>query len=508
MSSEIVGYLYEYLYCLILLLFLGAYWYTRYDIRHNHRKTTQQKKAQNPSVSKRWRTIDPDGIVLGKIGHNWYRIPERINGHGFDVGHCLVVGGSGTGKTSSVFAETLLANADNERNGKDFFRFCALDVKGELHKEFLPPVIAPENGESEYYLIDPTDKAMSYGWDTFGVLEGQLEDHDAIMRVSQEIASAYIQMDDKDKYFGPNAWTMLAGFIAWCVESKPRIEFVDMMQRLIQENCKDILQEVLDQAQIGSVTRQFLGRFDGKGDDSESLDDIVTTMTTALSCFGYESVTYMLRDNSYRISVNDIRDKSIVLVAPENSLNEQELSPVYRMILGCLMQYMMARIPDKGTLPTVFLLDELYTLGGGDKGYGLNGLGTFLSLARGYGAACVASVQSEKMLIKQYGREGGKIIEDNMHKVVLQATDPDTIKSVIQWTGKFDERCVSASEGKRVTTTVTWTRRDIFDSSDISSLVANGKVLIVPLTDQFSLINKSQWFKERLFKNIKKKMSE
>lgn len=498
-------------YWMLLLtigLYLG-YCRVRYDTRHNHKMTSQQRKAQNPPVGKQWLSKEPEGIVLGRVGNSWYRIPEKTrNGGGFDVGHCLVLGGSGTGKTTSVFAESLMANVKNSQEGKDHFNFVAVDIKGELHQEFLPDVIPPQEGDSEYYLIDPTDQGLSYGWDVFGALDTENLDHDSVMRIASEIASAYIQMDDKDRYFGPNAWTMLSGFVAWCVEATPRIDFVTMMQRLITDDCKAILSDVLEKAPVGSATKFFLGRFSGKGDDNESMDDIITTVTLALSPFGFESVLYMLQDNPYKLSVQDVREKSIVLVAPENALTEQELSPVYRMILNSLMRYTMEKLPEVGTLPTVFLLDELYTLGGGDKGYGLSGFGTFLSLARGYGAACVASIQSESMLIRQYGKEGAKIIEDNMTKVILQATDPDTIQSAIKWTGKFDDRNVSASEGKRVSTTVSWARKDIFDSSDISSLVAKKKVLVVPVNDKFALVTKSWWFRENIFKNLKSAIKE
>ena len=510
--KEILTFCREWWALLLMIPLYLYYMYQRHDSLHTYHPTNQRRKAQNPPVDKRWRRTRPEGVVLGKVGRNWYCVPEKAAGHGYEMQHVLVIGGSGTGKTSSVFAESILQNyQDMVEHPERAFRFLAVDIKGELHKTFCPPLLSIENDPDDanpYYLLDPIDRDHSVGFDPFGLIdETPYADRDLIIQVSSDIASSFVSVSEKDRYFSANALTLLSGFVAACIESSPRIEMVDMMHRILTEGVKTVMKEVYAEALPESATRFFLGRFQDKGDDNESFDDIASTMTTALNAFALNSVSYMLKDNPRKISVSAIRKKSIILSVPDSMLDENTFAPVYRMILTCMQRYLISRIPEKGTPATVLFYDELFSLGGSETGSGIPGLQHFMSIARQYGCAVVAAIQSEKMLTKQYGKDGAKILEDNMLKCILQITDGDTIRSAIDWTGKYVERKVSTSNSRKMTSNISWTREPVFDSSDFSSLVGQQKVIVVPLNDGFSRITKSQWFNESHYKTLQKKIT-
>lgn len=488
-------------------------WYRklRHDAMTKRDKTRQQKQAQSPSIAKRWRQKIPQGLVLGRANkREYFCLPEKAADSGFSVGHALVMGGSGTGKTSSVYAMSILSDFINKKDNPDlFYNFLAVDIKGEIHKTFCPPVHPPAEGkENPYFLIDPTDRELSYGYNPFCLIDdADYVSHDLIIQVSSDIASAFVPVSDKDRYFSQNALSILTGCVAYCIEHSPRIELADMMRCLISEDVKSVMQEIWEDARPDSVAMHFLGRFQGKSKDNESLDDIISTLTTQLNAFALDATTYMLRDNPYRISAADIRKKPIILSVPDNLLDENTFAPVYRMILTSMQRYLISRIPPPGTTPVVLFYDELFSLGGSEKGSGIPDLQHFLSISRQYGAAVVAAVQSEKMLVKQYGREGAKILEDNMCKVILQITDADTIRAAKDWTGQFKERNISVNSGSQMTSSISFSKQDIFDGADFSSLVAQQKVVVVPLDDHFMTIRKAQWFREPEFIQMQKEIT-
>ena len=91
----------------ILAAIIGLMLFAEQKLRHDaltkRPKTRQQKEAQDPPISKRWRKKIPQGLVLGRVSkHEYFCVPEVKTDHGFSIYHCLVMGGSGTGKTSSV----------------------------------------------------------------------------------------------------------------------------------------------------------------------------------------------------------------------------------------------------------------------------------------------------------------------------------------------------------------------------------------------------------------------
>lgn len=497
---------------ILLAVLIAYYYYTRYVALHVHHKTNQQVRAQHPKIDKRWIRRIPEGLIIGKSDNShYYCIPEKATEHGFEMQHCLVIGGSGTGKTSSVYADSLLANWDNAVNRPELaYHVLAIDIKGELHQNFCPSLIRPDLDAEDanlYYLLDPTDRDYSVGYDPFADL-GDYPSRDQTIQTSSDIAAAYVPVSDKDRYFSSNAQTMLAGFVAACIESSPRIDLVSMMQRVLAEGVKAVMEDVMSRALPGSATIYFLGRYQGKGQDNESLDDIISTMTTSLTCFALDSVAYMLRDNPVRIGTSAIRRKSVILSVPDYLLDEQTFAPVYRMILTLEQRYLTSRIPEPGTPPMVLFYDELYSLGGSENGKGIPGLQHFVSIARGYGCAVIAAIQSTKMLEQQYGREGARILEDNMAKCILQITDPDTIKAAVDWTGKYTERRVSTSDSNKMTSTVSWSQEPIFDSSDFAALAGRKKVIIIPVNDKFCQIRKSQWFADPYFKQLQKQITK
>ena len=88
----------------------------------------------------------PLGIVLGKYHGKYVCRPVEQDGH------YLIVGGSGSGKSSALIIPTLLINNDVPA--------FVLDIKGELSR------LAKKKGDARVHIFNPNDR-RSYGYDPF-----------------------------------------------------------------------------------------------------------------------------------------------------------------------------------------------------------------------------------------------------------------------------------------------------------------------------------------------------
>ena len=482
----------------ILILLIGFFFlwsqFTRDKAMHQRNNSGQQKKAQNPSIPKQFiRRGKPDGVVLGSAGKDYFCVPEE-----HDLVNVLILGGSGSGKSSGPIISTLLSNYADEKDGRPSFRTLAIDLKGELHKS-----IPTSQSSSSYYLIDPTDRDHSVGWDPFFLLNREENpDSDLMIRVFSSIASSFIPSGGSDQaFFSENATSLLSGFLSWGFEHD--IGMVDMVQKILTSNITELLKKCLKESDEDSVSYSWLSKFQGT-ETSEAFQNFTSEMTTNLSCFKLNSVQYVLRDNPDKIGPADVREKDVFLSVPDNLLTQQTFAPVFRMILEQEMQYLTEKLPEKGTKPVCLLIDELYAVGGGPKGK-LEGLETYLAICRGYSSFCILSTQGLGQLQQQYQKEGARIILDNCRcKVYLEASDIETINGAVEMCGKYYERELSISNTDRMQSSVSWHEKDIFDRSYFLNLAANGRVIVILQSGKNSFYNikKLQWFRDKYLSRI------
>ena len=86
----------------------------------------QKRSAMYPAVPTELLSTEPAGIILGKWKSKYVRIPlDKIY-------HYCILGGPGSGKTSTVLLDTLLSNFATKKNT---FQVFAIDIKGELNQK-------------------------------------------------------------------------------------------------------------------------------------------------------------------------------------------------------------------------------------------------------------------------------------------------------------------------------------------------------------------------------------
>lgn len=342
--------------------------FTRHDI------TRYKKAAQNPPVPKRWKRKFPEGIVIGECPgwqKEFFVIPtdECLSG--------LIFGGSGSGKTTGPLLCTLLSNLERRQEAKErpdlpdhSFTHMTVDLKGELHA-MMP--------KDSYYLIDPEDRPNSVGWDPYYRLNREQEPSDDLkMQVFSGIAESFVPKGSDDAaFFTENAAGLLAGFLCWGYEHQ--YGFIDMVQKILGTNPKELLEGCLKDCDEDSVAFGYLAKITG-ADESEAFQNFYSEMVTKLSCCKLQSVQYILRDNPVKIGPNKVRENDVFLAVPDHMLTEPLFSPIIRLILEQTMTYLTLKLPPKGTRPVMICIDELFAVGGGTRGKGVSGLEKFLSI--------------------------------------------------------------------------------------------------------------------------------
>ncbi|MDR0372085.1 MAG: type IV secretory system conjugative DNA transfer family protein [Nitrososphaerota archaeon] len=101
--------------------------------------------ARNPPANRRLVSPQSCGIFFGARGNQYVVKPENVDGH------VLVVGGTGSGKSSCVAIPTL-----RSWKGSIF----AVDIKGELHAN-------TKEHRKNIKLFSPVDKNNAYSYDPF-----------------------------------------------------------------------------------------------------------------------------------------------------------------------------------------------------------------------------------------------------------------------------------------------------------------------------------------------------
>lgn len=150
------------------------------------KESTQKKIATYPKVPKKYLNKEPEGVILGTYKNQYVRIPTQ------EIYHYCVIGGSRSGKTSTVLLDTLLANFATKKN--DFLTY-AIDIKGELH------IKSSYSHSPDIMVVNPTDQTTA-GWDVYYRLRDNPSD-DLIIEVMQEVASALIISTSKSDSLVP-----------------------------------------------------------------------------------------------------------------------------------------------------------------------------------------------------------------------------------------------------------------------------------------------------------------
>lgn len=321
-----------------------------------------------------------EGIVLGKINEQLIEKPAEVQGH------CLIVGGSGSGKSRGVAIPTLL-----RWKGSVF----AIDIKGELSRETA-------THRNNNYIFDP-----AAGTGAYNPLDLCKKKVDA-----QEIASALIPYTGGDTYWVDSSRGILSAVLLEFALNK--LTFIGALKKICTTKDEVLMQELMNSkyedvrilAGIGNAPEKTLG-------------GIMSQLRTNITKICDEEIDNVTSYSEWTPSTLE-EGASIYLKINERTIETYKglWSVIVNQILGFLMERQ-----EKSKLPILLLLDELPRLGK------IEGLLNALATLRSKNVHIVMCIQSMGQLDSIYGHDNTKIIADNSaYKLVLLATDPNTQK--------------------------------------------------------------------------------
>ena len=446
-----------------------------------HKESAQKKIATYPKVPPRYLSKEPEGIILGKFKNRYVRIPTK------EIYHYCIIGGSGSGKTSTILIDSLLAGFATGKN--DFLTF-AIDIKGELHEK------STYKHSPDIMIVNPTDRTTA-GWDAYYRLRDNPSD-DLVVEAIEEIAQALIISNSpQNAFFTENARTMFTGLLIYYL--KQGESFIDSINCILESEIKSLIAEIIESSEPLDLWYKYLAKFAGK--DAESVEDCMVEMTTSLSVFSKQDIKYCFRDNPIKASPYTFKEnKSVFLAIPEHMLES------YKAILRlCTVQTLqeLQRRSEEETKPIIVLIDEFIRLGR------IEGIFNALATLRSKKVMVMLAFQSLAQCEVIYSKAEAKVLTDNCRvKVICEVSDPDSARTVQAWAGKYREKKETLNSGRNRHKTYTYEDKDIVQPNDLITLVNQEEVILIISGVGYLRPKKCYYFKDKKLKALADKVRE
>lgn len=405
------------------------------------------------------------GIVLGKINNKYLVMEEHSEGH------LMVVGGQGSGKSSSVAIPTLL-----NYNSSVF----AIDIKGELSATC-------KNYRKRKKIFNPLDESSPHYNPYLVLKEGNK------VQGAREIAHSIIPIgeNEKDPYWKQSAQNLLTACVLH-YESSGK-DFPTTCKEIMQTPV-DKLIEILNNSPVNEV-KLFINSFVGA--DTKLLASIYSTLTNEIVLFATdEDVMRALSQSDNYISINDLESYTDIFI----QISEEKLEQWKSLLNLIVSQFLKSfeKRAEKADKKILFMIDEFARLGKIESI--TNGLATL----RSKGIQIMLILQSLAQLDMIYGKDTRKVITDNCnYKIVLNASDVDTQEYFSKLVGTVEKVKKSSSVNKNDLS---------ITSNKGSSTTTEEKRIIKP--EEFAYLenpvvftpkgffrpNKVKWYEDKIFK--------
>ena len=441
----------------------------------------QKRSAMYPAVPPELLSTEPDGIILGKWRSKYVRIP-------FDkIYHYCILGGPGSGKTSTILLDTLLANFATKSNR---FQTFAIDIKGELNQK------STYRFSDEVMVVNPADRSTS-GWDPYYRLTKN-SSGDLIIEAIEEIAQALIiSTNSNDSFFVENARTMLSGLLIHFFNQGE--SFIDSVNKILEADAGALIEEIIRDSLPSDLHYKFLAKYSGK--KAESIEDIMTEMTTNLSIFSKSDIKFCMRDNYLKASPNSFKEgKSIFLAIPEHLL--ESYKPILRLCTVQTLRELERRSENEQT-PIIVLIDEFARLGR------IEGIFGALATLRSKKVMIMLAFQSLGQCEMVYSKAETKVLVDNCRvKLIAEASETETARMVSDWAGKYREKKETQNTGRNRNRSYTYEDRPIVEPADLITLTQNEEVIIILSGTGYLRIKKAFYFKDDVLSTLAKRVKD
>lgn len=445
------------------------------------KESPQKRIAMYPKVPPELQVKEPEGVVLGKYKNRYVRIPSK------EIYHYCILGGSGSGKSSTVLLDTLLSNfAANEPE----YLVFAIDIKGELHEKSVRIF------SDHVFVVDPSDRT-STGWDVYYRLREKPSD-DLIIEALEEISQALIvSTNPKDRFFVENARTMFTGLLVYYF--KQGESFIDSVNKILEADAGKLIADIIKDSVPSDLWYKYLAKFSGK--DAESVEDCMVEMTTSLSVFSKSDIKFCFRDNAVKASPYSFREeKSVFLSIPEHLLESYQA--VMRLCTCQVLQELQRR-SEQETQPILLIIDEFARLGR------VEGIFNALATLRSKKVMVLLAFQSLAQCEAIYSKEESRVLTDNCRvKCILEVSDPQTAKTVQDWCGKYRDKKETLNGGRNRSKSYTYEDKPVVEPEDLIKLTKKQEVILVISGTGYLRVKKAFYFKDKTLSALAEKVRQ
>ncbi len=436
----------------------------------------------------------PKGIIFGKSAGKYVCLSPSMA-----CSHTLVIGGSGSGKTSSVLLDTLLAHQLNQ----DDLAFCMVDVKGELEEKGWYP------RDKNLRTINPTKRGKGYwGFDVFSDLTEKSPINEVLIAIRRVTFSLIPRnANSKDAFWTDAARTVATGIWlhGWIAKSYRTLP--DLVDYLLSKNLKKLINEILEETEEGSIVAKMLAPYGGEDAADETISSIAVNMGAPFQLMATdETLRYLFRDCGKKrmITPEDLeKGISIDIQVPEEYL--QMYQQVLSLLIGSVCTALTRR--PEGSSPIVLVLDELGRLASEGQ---IEGLQQVLQVGRSRGVSVLALLQSWAAMEGSYSKSQCQDMLNNFaYRLILSAAPDakDTVDMAVKAFGKYTEQKRTYSRGKSPSSSISFEEKDIILPEDLLDLPRKNRAILLSPDGAF-MVQKLQYFKDRRLKAVAEHIKE
>jgi len=371
----------------------------------------QTAAATQPNLPPQLASSTKQGVVFGKWAGQYLVKPEHLDGH------VMIVGGSGSGKSSCMAIPTL-------RTWKS--RVFAVDIKGELYEKTK----AYRRNIKVFNPLDPT----SYGYDPFHTLRRS----DNPAQEARAIAQAVIPLPHniRDPFWIESAQNIFTAAILHF--SAMGHSFLDTVRAAHEVTPKTLISALAnsDIVEARYVANSLLDMED------KTLSGIMAELSRHVVVFITDKNLMSALTRKKIILPADLEHgQDVYIQIPEHLLNQWK--SLLGMMTSQFMRYFEQRTENAEKV--LFMLDEFPRLGK------IESISNALATLRSKGVSICLILQSLAQLDEIYGKDTRKVIADNCaYQAILSATDGETQKYFSDLVGTYDRP--KKSYGKQLDT--------------------------------------------------------
>lgn len=450
-------------------------------------QVSYRAKALYKKPDKRLLEKEPKGIILGKSDGRYMSIQPGITPGAL---HTLVLGTSGSGKTSSVLLSTLLAQHNNKE-----ITFLAVDVKGELLEKGFSP-------DDKVAVFNPRRRDL-YGFDFLYDLTPKSTESEVIEALRRVIYSLIPLKHTGEEFWPIAARTVLLGLFLYAWEYQQCYTIPQLVDFALSKNLNMLITDILAEAEDNSVVTRLLSPYGGDCVAEETLGSISSNIGNALQLFSSDSnLRYLTREAPKKITP-ELLEKGISIDLLIEDRDLETYAPILSLAVATCITYLSSPAREKAVAQdpqhsqVIFVLDELGRIPE------IQGLPSILQIGRSRGCTVLGCLQSWSSAEDHYGEKVASDMLTNFSYRIFLQCQPESkdVDMAVKAFGKYTEKKKSVSTGKNKSYSYQFEEKDILQASDLLTLPDQNKVVVLSPYGAY-MLQRCQYFKDTKLKKI------